>query len=84
LVQLINTGPSSLNAVVKDNAYKKGSMTKQLEPGGKASLLMHLRDSHGWYDFTATTDGSDTEARFAGRVETRGPSFTDPLMGSAL
>jgi hypothetical protein len=28
--------------------------------------------------------GSGTEARFAGRVETGKPGFTDPLMGEAV
>jgi hypothetical protein len=48
--------------------------------------------SHSWYDFTVKADGSNQEAneeanqeaRYAGRVETGMPGFSDPLMGGVL
>jgi phospholipase C len=48
------------------------------------SILLPLQSSHGWYDFTVLTDGSDVESRYAGRVETGRPSFSDPSMGGLV
>jgi phospholipase C len=48
------------------------------------SVVLPLQRSHSWYDFTVKAKGSEAEARFAGRVETGKPSFTDPLMGRVV
>ncbi|HXE04371.1 MAG TPA: hypothetical protein VN579_00185, partial [Bryobacteraceae bacterium] len=50
----------------------------------RASVLLPLKRSFGWYDFTVNIDGAETDSfmrRYAGHVETGRASFSDPLMG---
>ncbi len=79
-VLLHNSGADSLNVTVQDNAYKTGTVKKSIAPGHELSVVLNLKGSHGWYDFTVNST-SEATARFAGRVETGRASFTDPLMG---
>jgi phospholipase C len=37
-----------------------------------------LHASHNWYDFTVA--GEQFERRFAGRMETGGPAYSDPAV----
>ncbi len=73
-----------LIVLVHDNSYKTGSVTKKIAAGQEVSTVLDLRQSHGWYDFTVKIEGSESEARFAGRVETGRSSFSDPLMGGVV
>ncbi len=82
LVHLRNSSPEILTVTVADNSYKAGTITKTFGPGHGDSVVLHLKRSHGWYDFTVKANGSDGEARFAGRVETGRASMSDPAMGS--
>jgi phospholipase C len=59
-------------------------VTRRIEPGHEVSVILPCEQSHGWYDYTVKASGSNAEARFAGRVETGKPSFTDPLMGGMV
>jgi phospholipase C len=43
-----------------------------------------LSKSHGWYDFTVSSEASSATARYAGHVDTGKPSSSDPLMGGAV
>ena len=46
------------------------------------NVLLNLKASFGWYDFSVKIEGFEPfEQRFAGRVETGKESFSDPLMG---
>jgi hypothetical protein len=46
-------------------------------PGGRRRVReWDLIASHHWYDFTVV--GHQFERRFAGRMETAAPSFSDP------
>lgn len=74
-------GPLTLE--VKDNAYKKSIVTRQLTAvTGATDIVLSLKDSAGWYDFSISVNGStDFEQRFAGRVETGKEGITDPFMG---
>lgn len=80
---LNNAEPSkSLHIEIKDNAYGKKSIKKQVLKAGTESIVLNLKDSHGWYDFSIKVAGyDDFEKRYAGRVETGTESFTDPFMG---
>ncbi len=81
LVHLRTAADEPVNVEIKDNAYKTELLTRRIEPRQEISVVLDLSQSHGWYDFTVKAIGSKAEARFAGRVETGRPSFTDPLMG---
>ncbi|UAY55592.1 phosphocholine-specific phospholipase C [Arachidicoccus terrestris] len=66
---------------IVDNAYGKGKMQKRLGAGAQTDLVISLKDSQGWYDFTIKVTGNDSfERRYAGRVETGKPSVSDPQM----
>ena len=67
-----------------DNAYKAKPIKTFLSSSTKGKgLILNLAGSHGWYDFTIKINGSDTfEKRYAGRVETGMPGFSDPKMGN--
>jgi phospholipase C len=80
-IHLRNQGATPITVAVKDVSYKSGATTKAIKPGQEESVLLHLKQSHGWYDFTIKTEGSQAELRYAGRVETGRPGFSDPLMG---
>jgi phospholipase C len=80
-VKLRNAGAHEVTVAVRDKAYGTGTVTRRMGAGKETSVVLELKPSHGWYDFTVRAEGSKTEARFAGRVETGRPSFSDPLMG---
>ncbi|HKO19350.1 MAG TPA: alkaline phosphatase family protein, partial [Acidobacteriaceae bacterium] len=82
IVHLRNRDSKTVDVTVVDNVYRSATQHARVEAGGADSVLLNLQKSHGWYDFTVTTNGA--EARFAGRVETRRASFTDPLMGGVV
>jgi phospholipase C len=81
LIHLRNTASKPISVEIVGNAYKTTSVTRKIEPGQEISVALPCEQSHGWYDHTVKASGSNAEARFAGRVETGKPSFTDPLMG---
>jgi phospholipase C len=83
-VHLRNTGQHPQTIALRDNSYKTVTATKTIPAGHEASIVVDLQKSYGWYDFTVKTTGSDSEARYAGRVETGRPSFSDPLMGGVV
>ncbi len=81
LMRLRNAGDQSVSIEIRDHAYKTKPVTRTIEPRQGISVVLPLVQSHGWYDYSVKPSGSDTEARFAGRVETGRASFTDPYMG---
>lgn len=84
IVCLHNTSSERLTVTVAHNSYKTDQQQETLSPNSLSSLIMFDDRSHGWYDFSVKVNGSDAEARFAGRIETGRPSFSDPLMGGVL
>ena len=80
-VHLSNPGKDPLTVTIRDNAYNSGPVTKTIAASQQASIVLPLKSSHGWYDFSVLTEASDAESRYAGRVETGQPSFSDPFMG---
>jgi phospholipase C len=83
-VRLRNRSGEAVGVTMEDNAYRSETVASQLKPGQETSVVLNLKRSHGWYDFTVKAAGSSAEARYAGRVETGKPSFSDPLMGGLL
>jgi phospholipase C len=83
-VLLHNAGVQPLTVAVRDNSYKTSTITKTIDAGQEAPVILNLQRSYGWYDITVRAEGSASEAHFAGRVETGRSSFSDPRMGSVL
>ncbi|HEX5553858.1 MAG TPA: phospholipase domain-containing protein, partial [Chitinophagaceae bacterium] len=52
------------------------------QKGTENTIILDLKKSHGWYDFTIRVDGADAfERRYAGHVDTGQDSYSDPFMG---
>jgi len=83
-VRLRNAADEPVDIEIRDNAYKTKSVTRRIEPRQEVTVILHLEESHSWYDYTINASGSDAEARFAGRVETGRPGFSDPLLGGIM
>jgi phospholipase C len=83
-VRLHNSGTKPVRVTVQDNSYGTGTVVKTLTTSNSTSVVLNLKHSYGWYDFTVKAEGSTTECRFAGRVETGRSSFSDPLMGGIM
>jgi phospholipase C len=67
---------------IANHMYKGRDLRAVMKPGGEQRLPLRLADSHCWYDFTVHVAGADGFARrFAGRVETGKPGYSDPVMG---
>ena len=84
-ILLVNLTGGTKQIEITDNAYKRNSQKSTLEPSGKTSLVLNLEKSFGWYDFTVKIAGhTHFEKRYAGRVETGLPGFSDPFMGRVV
>jgi phospholipase C len=83
-VRLRNTNPQGMKVTIADNSYNTGTVSKTIGPNHETLFTLYLEKSYGWYDFTVKVEGSETEARFAGRVETGKSSFSNPLMGGMV
>lgn len=65
-----------------DNAYGQPTIRKRVNAGQTEDVLLNLKKSGGWYDFTVKVQGNGSfEQQFAGRVETGKEGITDPHMG---
>jgi phospholipase C len=83
-VQLHNKSGEPVSIAIVDNSYKSETVTQKIKAGQETSVVLRLKRSYGWYDFTVKADGSNEQARYAGRVETGMPGFSDPLMGGIV
>jgi phospholipase C len=82
IIKVRNDAAGAVQVAVKDHAYKTNDATKTVAKGDAANIVLPLKNSHGWYDFSITINGFDAfEKRYAGRVETGAESFSDPFMG---
>jgi phospholipase C len=69
---------------IVDNAYKAKPKTIKLD-AGTATTVLDLSKSFGWYDFSVTVeDYPEYLQRFAGKVETGKPGYSDPFMGGLI
>ena len=67
---------------IVDHAYDHGNQSTTVNPGKTRTIRLDLKRSFSWYDFTVKVAGSDAFGRrFAGRVETGKPGFSDPVIG---
>lgn len=80
------SGNAPLKLTVTDNAY--GGTIPDITLAAKQTEItipLNLQRSHGWYDFTVKAKGHPVFShQFAGHVEGKIESFTDPLMGNIL
>jgi phospholipase C len=84
-LKLQNQSKAQHTIEIVDNAYKTNNHTYVLKAGGASALVLNLKNSHGWYDFTVKVKGNEHfMKRYAGRVETGLASFSDPFMGKVV
>lgn len=87
-VQLVleNEGKTALKVRISDNAYKNNHAKEiTLKANGKATILIDLSKSSGWYDFSVQITGNQHFIRqYAGHVETGAETITDPYMGGVI
>ncbi|WP_461040382.1 phosphocholine-specific phospholipase C [Spirosoma harenae] len=90
LVRLINTDPQRTHQIqLVDNAYHTKAIQRILDKAGtkgaQQTVVLNLKNSHNWYDFSVKAVGFDAfMQQYAGRVETGKAGFTDPLMGQTI
>lgn len=81
-LKLHNLSGKQHTVEITDHGYNTNNHKRVIEPGAQSGLGLNLADSYGWYDFSVKVWGADNfEKRYAGRVETGKPSFSDPQMG---
>lgn len=68
--------------IIKDHAYKAAEIKKAVAAAGTTTVVIDLKKSGHWYDFSVIVDGM--EKRYAGRVETGKMGITDPAMGRTI
>jgi len=74
-----NRGTQRVELSIRANAYREdGPWTAQVPVDGRAEHSWSVIASHQWYDFTVVSD--QFERRFAGRMETGDPGFSDPAV----
>ena len=84
-LKIINAGKNPFTVVIIDNAYKNNPVTKKLAPSGEETIVLDLKKSSGWYDFSvAVKENSAFAKRYAGRVETGKETISDPFMGRTI
>ncbi|MDR8401556.1 phospholipase C, phosphocholine-specific [Paraburkholderia sp. USG1] len=80
---VLNVGRQPADIEVFENAYRQGGPRKfRAEPDISAEQTWHVAATGYWYDLTLVA--GDFKHRFAGRIETGRPSFSDPAMGLDL
>ncbi len=82
-VRLVNGDARRRMAVeIRDRSYGDEPRRLALAPGESAACVVDCRRSFGWYDFEVSVAGFERFAkRYAGRIETGAPSYSDPAMG---
>ncbi|MEH6307278.1 phospholipase C, phosphocholine-specific [Olivibacter sp. CPCC 100613] len=85
VIKLKNNSKMERTVSITDNSYQKETTSHVLSPGSNMDIIMDLKGSHQWYDFTVREINEASWAeRFAGHVETGQVSKTDPLMGGEV
>jgi phospholipase C len=83
--KLQNPGRDALRFQITANAYfDRGGITVDVPSDSDKTHEVPLDRTGHWYDFSVTlTDDPKYFRRFAGRVETGQPSWSDPALGGA-
>ena len=86
VLKFVNSGGGPCTFTLTPNQYYTGSTQYTVVARSETVIRQPLAASGYWYDFSATVRGhSGYSRRFAGRLETGRPSFSDPAMfGPAL
>jgi phospholipase C len=81
-LKIANHAIVSCQVDIIDNAYKKAPLSKTVAALGHVSILLDIKSSLRWYDFTVRVKGNSTFfRRYAGRVETGDTDgYSDPAM----
>ncbi|MEV0007174.1 phosphocholine-specific phospholipase C [Streptomyces sp. NPDC047973] len=80
-----NPGARGIMLRVEPHAYRfAGPRAVHVGPRREVHKRWPLWTSGDWYDFTVTTDGTPSEHRFAGRLETGRDGISDPAMAAHL
>src|SRR5699024_3857788 len=70
-LKIANQSEVSCQIDIIDNAYHKTAISKVVQASGYASIVLDIKSSFRWYDFTVRIKGDATFLRrYAGRVET--------------
>jgi phospholipase C len=83
-VHLQNKSTTTVTVTITDNAYHAPTATRTIPHGAETAVVLPLRGSRGWYDFSVQANGSRAESRYAGHVETGQAGISDPLMGGEV
>ena len=84
-LKITNKGKNPLTLTVTDNAYKNNPVTKKIAASAEESIVLDLKKTSGWYDFSVAVKGNEVFAkRYAGRVETGKETISDPFMGRVV
>lgn len=67
------------------DAYSGKAYKRTLHPHGSETLVTHLEESFGWYDFVVTVESDASfQRQVAGHVETGKASMSDPAIPGGL
>lgn len=80
-LQFINNEPKECVVEIIDNAYNNPTLIQTISKQNQ-TIILNLKKSLGWYDFTVKIKGEKMFQRFAGHVETGEETTTDPYMGN--
>ncbi|MGZ3753030.1 MAG: phospholipase domain-containing protein, partial [Bacteroidia bacterium] len=80
-----NLSDQTQSIEIIDHAYKSNKHKKTLSAKTITPMILNLEKSHHWYDFSVKVTGYRSfEKRYAGRVETGRPGYSDPFMGRVI
>jgi len=84
-LKIINASSEVYTVEITDHSYKINNHHKIARASQATTLVLDLKNSHGWYDFSVKIQGHQNfTKRYAGRVETGKSSFSDPYMGRVI
>jgi phospholipase C len=84
-LKIANSDQNPFTIIITDNAYKNDPVSKKITPSGEETIILDLKKSSGWYDFSVAAKGHPAfTKRYAGRVETGKETISDPFMGRSV
>jgi phospholipase C len=76
---------SDCRIAIVDHMRGSGSSSAVVKAGRKKTILLELKKTFFWYDFSVTVANfGEFARRFAGRVETGRAGYSDPVMGRSI
>ena len=81
--EIANRDSESTHTIeIEDLSYGAEPQRRELAPSETEIVTVDAQNSFGWYDLRLRVDGAAAfERRFAGRLETGHPGFSDPAIG---